>query len=760
MSSSSSSSSSSLPATSKSKMAAASSAAAHFSASTDVASAVLRSKEQDEKEEPQKECISQDRMNEEMNDEEEKNTRTKEFQGHSCRPRRHHNRPRNPFSERQRNNFPNWGDVFTDPTATTATRKTTTKTTTVVKKTTAGSCAGSDAGVSSSSSSSSSIASMSILNMSIGARAALNEHLRHVHKYGIDGERRTWVDRDNDSCGSNGRNADHNNNSDSENDIGIPAPPPPPITTRATTKTTIQSSLDHHWESLLDPSFQVNTSTGPGSSISINSSSSQGGAGAEIAGGAGTGRTTDISSHQHQQHQYHSFLYNSSSNENSVEEIMTDVSNDFFNSSRVEELMTPERNKARQVEVIVARGNNNVSVLESSIEEEAALEEEEALDGSAFQRDDVDAGFYNFLHQLPPLVTRGGPDSTTSLHSSSFHNFGGDETSAVDLSRISSNFGSDHGGVGGGGRSSGPQTPLPSFDEDGGAGGHPLRLDEHAFSPIRSVSSPFRIDTNNNNTSGHDSSSLSSSEPYRKMPSFPATMGASDLSPYSQQQDKSSHSPQQQIVEGLHHQQPSSGWLGQSQNFVPQSNVSTPGDKNASSASASSSLHSTISSMIDEASSFVNYVTQEVELSMEAIESLPHDFFKAMDIGGGGGTQNHGEMDNNSTPSPISPVGSRSSTNSSSPESKSHHLPTQSKRPTVYGRERGLSGRRRYRTVVPRRVYIGPSPSEDDECEGRDGQQNQQPELHVSFDIQSNPETSRTNRSLLESFEEVIHTTF
>ena len=159
----------------------------------------------------------------------------------------------------------------------------------------------------------------------------------------------------------------------------------------------------------------------------------------------------------------------------------------------------------------------------------------------------------------------------------------------------------------------------------------------------------------------------------------------------------------------------------------------------------------------------MNYVTQEVELSMEAIESLPHDFFKAMDIGGGR-TQNHGETDNNSTPSPISPAGSSSSTNSSSPQNKQtkpDHLPTQSKRPTTYGRERGLSGRRRYRTVVPRRVYIGPSPSEDDECEEMDSvQQNQQPELHVSFDIQSNPETSLTNRSLLESFEEVIHRTF
>ena len=457
-----------------------------------------------------------------------------------------------------------------------------------------------------------------------------------------------------------------------------------------------------------------------------------------------------------------------------MEEVMTDVSNDFFNSSRVEQLLTPERNKDRLVEVIVARGSNNVSILESSIEEEAAAEEEgeeaEVLEGSVLEGEHVDAGYYNFLHQLPPLVTRGGPESTTSLHSSSFHHLSGDGTAAVDLSRISSNFGSDHGG----GRSSdGPQTPLPSFDEDGGAGGHhPLGLDEPSFSPIQSVSSPFRIDTSikNNNTSGHDSSSLSSSGPYKKMPSFPATMGESGLSPYSQQHNGSSHSPQMPIVEGLHHQQPLSGWQGRSQDNVPESNASTPGYKHSSSASASSSLHSTISSMINEASSFVNYVTQEVELSMEAIESLPNDFFKAMDIGGGGGggggvgTQNDGGMDNGSTPSPISPIGSNSSnSNSSSPENKQtkpHHLPTQTKRPTIYGRERGLSGRHRYRTVVPRRVYIGPSPSEDDEHEEMDGQQNHQPELHVSFDIQSNPETSRTNRSLLESFEEAIHRTF
>jgi len=54
-----------------------------------------------------------------------------------------------------------------------------------------------------------------------------------------------------------------------------------------------------------------------------------------------------------------------------------------------------------------------------------------------------------------------------------------------------------------------------------------------------------------------------------------------------------------------------------------------------------------------------------------------------------------------------------------------------------------LTGRKRYRTVVPRRVYLD-VPT----------QQSNEEEQDSFFAVQSNPETTRVGRILLESFEE------
>jgi hypothetical protein len=393
---------------------------------------------------------------------------------------------------------------------------------------------------------------------------------------------------------------------------------------------------------------------------------------------------------------------------------MTDVSNDFFNSSRVQELLTPERNKDRQVDVVVTRVHNNVSIVESSIEEEDDGDVEEASSSHSGGRI-----LWNILnHSPPPTTSLPFLGQDTSFHSSFY--------GAVDLSRISSNFGSEC-----------RQTPLPSFDEEGHA---QLDLDETAFSPIQSVASPLRVDS--------EPDSSFSSGPYRKMPAFTVGEAGSGMSSGSQQNEGSHEQTTRQ------HQQQSllSGLIQRSPDQNLKDNISPgAGDKSSSSAN-SSSLHSTISSMIAEASSFVSYVAHEVELSMEAIESLPQDFFRAMHIGG---TQNDAD---DSTPSPISPVGSSSSSQGARSKGTKPHYPPSSTTisvPNIHHRDARLSGRRHFRTVVPRRVYIGPSPSEEDE-----GETDVERGHGCILDVQSNPERTRANRSLLESFEEAINRTF
>ena len=80
----------------------------------------------------------------------------------------------NPFAEKCRNNFPSLDNAFSSPTK------------------------GDSSGSNSSSDDFQSVCSQgsSFLNMSIGAMAALTDHMRQVIKYGIDGEKTAELTED------------------------------------------------------------------------------------------------------------------------------------------------------------------------------------------------------------------------------------------------------------------------------------------------------------------------------------------------------------------------------------------------------------------------------------------------------------------------------------------------------------------------------------------------------------------------------------
>ena len=197
-------------------------------------------------------------------------------------------RRRNPFSDGQRNNFPDIDEMF-------GSMKASSPSANVSAEADANPFDEVD------DDEHSDIDGSSFLRMSIGARAALNEHARYIAKYGIDGE-------------TNHGEAGYNNNSIDE----------------TTSEACTNVSLDNQWEKVLDLS-RVASSIG-GSVEGIPTPPKQG--------------------------IINLYFESSSGEKSSLEEsieVMTDVSFDFFNSSRVNMLITPERNRNRRAEIVITR---------------------------------------------------------------------------------------------------------------------------------------------------------------------------------------------------------------------------------------------------------------------------------------------------------------------------------------------------------------------------------------------------------------------
>jgi hypothetical protein len=496
------------------------------------------------------------------------------------------------------------------------------------------------------------------MNMSIGARAALNDHLRYVAKYGIDGEK-----ENNTSMASGSL---HDSEEDEEEERILLAG-----------KTTNSNNiLDEHWETLLNSSLQVNSSSETGSSSGIP---------------APPGMSSCSI-----RNRYHDVLNSSCSPEyhgtttvaatdDSIE-VMTDVSHDFFNSSRVNVLRTPERNRNRRLDMVVTRDRTPIC---NPFCEDSFLDTSEEYHDTSGITDDRNTSLQSF--------------------------------NPGDISRISA-VGSDT-----------RRSPEESFlSQD-----HHLEIDDSALSPILDTSarySPFRPHMPSSFLP--ESNQESDFVPFDnsgKMFAKPYPM--SSPSPIS----KSTTSPERRSSFDL---------------MIKEKHQSLE-NSSGSSKINSSSIQSTMSSIIEEAKSMVQHVANELEQSFGALESLQADFLRTMDIGSGGSRSD--------APSPISQVESNSSSNGSTkrkctiegdtdaqrrflvtknPARRSLHPSSSS---AVY-----LTGRKRFRTVVPRRVLLGSSYHTDDEQDS-------------FMAVRSNPETTRRSegdRSIFESFDDsVLRTT-
>ena len=167
------------------------------------------------------------------------------------------------------------------------------------------------------------------LNMSIGARAAINEHTRHVAKYGLDGS----------FC-------NHQQQHPTAEDITPTRPSP--------TKTNYSSIMkDEEWDRLMDgsishASFSSTFLVDNNRSLISHALSTHHG-----RSGGGTG------GNHHNNHHHHHHNVSTSSALN----MTSDQSSDFFTSSRVTMLTTPEKNKAKVDEASRLARSNGVGLL-------------------------------------------------------------------------------------------------------------------------------------------------------------------------------------------------------------------------------------------------------------------------------------------------------------------------------------------------------------------------------------------------------------
>lgn len=542
-------------------------------------------------------------------------------------------RKRNPFSEKRRINFPDVNDVFESTMTSSSKLVDGDKRNIMVDDSEEGCYQYSD------------IDSSSVLNMSIGARAALNDHARYVAKFGIDGEK------------------------------NIEAESITKINTGLEINSEIQKNLllDEQWERLLDSS-RVASSFGGSISEGIPSPPNS--------------TTVKLQ------------FDNSSTERNRWEEsssieIMTDVSHDFFNSSRVNLLVTPERNKNRQAGMVMTRDK----VCGGDINLDARLRSESGIESEVFYYDDANDGD-KFLESS--RSQHGGRSDCSDLETSFFN--------IADISRISNNTVSDT-----------PDTSFQNYQRqdtrinfvDEGKN-HNIGFEFTAF--LRS-DSPSRI--------LNDSSILS----------VPSGSYGKKGSPSRSSLTEQSHSEEKTY-------------------FSSGNRIMSTESVSVGKSFQSSSVQSAVSAFIVEARTFARQVVSDVEKSIEGMESFPADFLRGMEIG------------QTNTPSPISPVSSSPATSRRDGITREQRRFKRSLKSDCYGGSSinssacnksyssftspaaedtiqiHLTGRQRYRTVVPRRVYLDQPTQQFNE------------EQDSFFAVQSNPETIRIGGSLSEPFEE------
>jgi hypothetical protein len=562
----------------------------------------------------------------------------------------------------------------------------------------------------------------SILNMSIGARSSLNEHLRFVERFGIDGEMSSSL-----SNHKKLSTVDNSNQGDGE------------VLFSNSTPTQI---LDDQWDNLLNTSTQIDPNN---SLIGV------------------TGPLQLMSQFQNND----TMIYNYprlGATEDSIE-ILHDTSSDYFNSSRVQLLATPERHKNKRLDMVMTRDVVHAASAAAS----GGLSFDNSLYGSEagssfcclsrFARDQHTSHgscsspttTHHLHHYERGTLSEIALNTTrdTDYRNSSFQSF-----QVAELSRIS-NACSDivH------------HTPDTSFQHHG----HLVSTDHHdicthsptigiGYSPMRNVDSSFN-------------SIL-----------IATTKDGSEFGLEGRYDDDENflHYPTTTITPTSHHTESKERVFTNQQHPSMVVGGTTPKESTMSSSpdsnTTSNSVHSAMSSIMAEAHCLMKNIATEVELSMGALETFQQDFLKAIDIVG---------RPSDDPPSPISQVGSTTTTTSSSlreqengSSSKSsgersrcsrnnvEDVQTTTKKTTTttsttkkmspqqqrqyrHQHDPLLTGRKRFRTVVPRRVYLdsltGTTPDEEQDS---------------FFAVQSNPETTSVKKSLLESFEEALRNTF
>ncbi|VEU40652.1 unnamed protein product [Pseudo-nitzschia multistriata] len=486
----------------------------------------------------------------------------------------------------------------------------------------------------------------SVLNMSIGARAALNEHARHVAKYGIDGE---VAEKQESDESENQKNNSYEISSNAGTNV----------------------FLDHQWERLFDLS-QVNYSSEGSDSGGIPPTPNFGTINSKFDV---VNASTDRSGYE----------------ESSIE-VLTDVSYDYFNSSRINLLVTPERNKNFRTAMIVTRDGNGVE-------------------------DDLFGNHQNFLFDgaeadgLPyhDEIETSRVGSCRFTHSSQEGAFVQDpwvsSFNIGDVSRISAHSVSNANCT--------PNTSFQNYHSHGKKGN---KSNDNFNGPL---SAHFGADSPSMILNDSSFSSIGGMGP-SQLP-FDNNGYTSPEIPFSPSNDQKS---------GIRTKEKPSP------------------DRSANS---SSSIQSTVSSFIAEARTMAKQVVSDVEKSIGAMESLPVDFLRALEIGRADtlspisralSTPPSSRRDGSKKEKSQSKIHDTSKVNSSN--STSNNISSLSSSLSVIedAAQTHLTGRKRYRTVVPRRVYLDSIAQQCDE---------EQDSFYV---VQSDPETSRTGKRLLESFEE------
>lgn len=528
--------------------------------------------------------------------------------------------------------------------------------------------------------------SCSILNLSIGARAALNEHLRYVAKYGIDGEHESFEHDDGEGEGNNDRRKEVHAIKEEE---GILSNPNAPEETRSCHNT--KNLLDEHWENLLEISSRVNSSGEAGSFVGDS--------------GSALGPTTSVlPSPFEEASPLHNLIYAVSNevDEDGIE-IMADVNlttDDYFNSSRVQLLATPERNRNRRVDMVVTRGNDEYSE-DISLGEGSFIHDEP----SSFEAASATAAAFPGI--LSSGIIHGSLHDSIDddLHNTTLHSFNPGDISEVRRS-----------------------LDLSFLSHD-----PPLELDVSTIVPATNAA----FDPADISSMDPREVSYLSAPAERQVPNSNFAHWAADdilqksfpLASPSALSRRRSPRRRSNIVRA------SVATAEHKENVSPEISSSTSHSKNTG-----SSLQSAMSSFLEEAKSMAVYVANELEQSFGGLESLPTDFLRAMDMSGGGG----GNNSRNDPPSPISQVESNKSSSQESskrkPQRQELHV-----RPTALARKELLStgqGRHHpyFRAAVSRRVYDIPTGEEQDSF----------------LAVRSNPETRRDDGNgslLLDSFD-------